>query len=280
MPRGQVQKNGPLRQRLVVAALLLLYFLLAVTSLWNKSVTVDEYAHLPAACAALQHGTLDLYGKNPPLVRYLLGVPALAAGAVVPVPRLPTLGAGWDPWRYGDTFVAANAGPMGLGRYLTLLRAARLAGVALGALLVLLVYHWGCRIHGPAGGLAAAFLLALSPTFLAHARLSTVDVGATLALTLEGDFSSLPGLAGAACRWPGAMEPCGRRGRRGHGGEVHRSVVASGVAGGGPLVSALEIPAARTVPRGAGRVVLGVPRRRVVGAAPGLPVPGPAGARG
>ena len=56
MPRGQVQKNGPLRQRLAVAALLLLYFLLAVTSLWNKSVTVDEYAHLAAACAVLQQG--------------------------------------------------------------------------------------------------------------------------------------------------------------------------------------------------------------------------------
>ncbi len=119
MARGQVQKNGPLRRQGGVAALLLLYLLLALTSLWNKSVTVDEYAHLPAACAVLQHGTLDLYGKNPPLVRYLLGAPAVAAGAVVPVPRLPTLGAGWDPWTYGDRFVAANAGPVGLGRYLT-----------------------------------------------------------------------------------------------------------------------------------------------------------------
>lgn len=201
MPRGQVQKNGPLRQRLAVAALLLLYFVLAVSSLWNKSVTVDEYAHLPAACAALQHGTLDLYGKNPPLVRYLLGVPALAAGAVVPVPRLPTLGAGWDPWTYGDTFVAANAGPMGLGRYLTLLRAARLAGVTLGALLLLLVYHWGCRLHGPAGGLAAATLLALSPTFLAHARLSTVDVGATLALTTALFLFWRALVAGGLARW-------------------------------------------------------------------------------
>jgi 4-amino-4-deoxy-L-arabinose transferase-like glycosyltransferase len=206
MARGQVQKNGPLRRQGGVAALLLLYLLLALTSLWNKSVTVDEYAHLPAACAVLQHGTLDLYGKNPPLVRYLLGAPAMAAGAVVPVPRLPTLGAGWDPWRYGDTFVAANAGPTGLGRYRTLLRAARVAGVVLGALLLLLVHGWGRRIHGPAGGLAAAFLLALSPAFLAHARLSTLDVGASLAITaalfliwraLLGGGLAAWGLAGA-----------------------------------------------------------------------------------
>lgn len=183
MPVGQVQKNRLLRQRLGVAALVSLYVLLAVTSLWNKSVTVDEYAHLPAACAAWQHGTLDLYGKNPPLVRYLLGASALAAGAVVPVPQLPTLGAGWDPWTYGDTFVEANAGPTGLGRYPALVRSARLAGVILGALLLLLLYGWGRRLYGHAGGLVVAFLLALSPTFLAHARLSTVDVGATLAMT-------------------------------------------------------------------------------------------------
>jgi len=201
MPRAQVQENGLIHQRLSVVALLLLYSLLAVTSLWNKSVTVDEYAHLPAACAVLQHGTLDLYGKNPPLVRYLLGAPALAAGAVVPPPRLPTLGAGWDPWTYGDAFVAANAGPTGLGRYPVVLRAARLAAVVLGALLLLLVYAWGRSIHGPAGGFAAAFLLALSPTFLAHARLSTVDVGATLAITAALFVVWQALLTGGLMRW-------------------------------------------------------------------------------
>jgi hypothetical protein len=172
-----------LPRRLTLAMLVALYLGLSIHSLLGKSVTVDEYAHLPAACAALRHGTLDLYGKNPPLVRYVLGTAALAAGAQVPVPQMPTLGAGWDPWVFGDAFVSANAGPAGLGRYPSVLQAARLSGVLLGALLILLVYHWGRRLHGTAGGLWAAFLLAVSPTFLAHARLATVDVGATLAIT-------------------------------------------------------------------------------------------------
>jgi hypothetical protein len=195
------------RSRLALLGLLVLYLVLAVSSLLGKSATVDEYAHLPAGCAALRHGTLDLYGKNPPLVRYLLAAPPLVLGARVPLPDLPTRGAGWDPWTYADVFVEANAGAGGLGRYADLLLAGRLAVVALGALLVWLVHAWGCRLHGPAGGAAAAFLLALSPTFLAHARLATVDVGATLAITvalyltwraLEAPGPARWGAAGAA----------------------------------------------------------------------------------
>jgi 4-amino-4-deoxy-L-arabinose transferase-like glycosyltransferase len=191
-------RHGP---RLALLLLLVLYLGLAVHSLWNKSVTVDEYAHLPAGCASLRHGTLDLYGKNPPLVRYLLAVPALTAGASVPPPALPTRGAGWDPWTYGDTFVEANAGSVGLGRYPDILRAARLAAVALGALLLVLVYSWGRRLHGETGALAAVFLLSFSPTFLAHARLSTVDVGATLAITGALYLSWRALVEGGALRW-------------------------------------------------------------------------------
>ena len=145
-------------------------------------MTVDEYAHLPAACAALRHGATDLYGKNPPLVRYLLAVPALLANAVVPVPALPTLGAGWDPWTYGDRFVAANAGPVGLGRYPAILRAARLAGVGLGVALLVVLYLWTRTLHGTAAASIALALAAFCPTLLAHAPLATVDVGAALFL--------------------------------------------------------------------------------------------------
>jgi 4-amino-4-deoxy-L-arabinose transferase-like glycosyltransferase len=171
---------SPRVERLAVALLLGGFVLLASGGLREQSVTVDEYAHLPAGCAALRDGTLELYGKNPPLVRYLLAAPALLRGARVPTPALPTRGAGWDPWRYGDAFVEANAGPRGLGSYPEILTAARLAGVVLGVLLLVLLYGLARRQHGPAGALVSLYLLALSPTLLAHAPLVTTDAGGAL----------------------------------------------------------------------------------------------------
>jgi len=168
--------------RILPIALILAFVVLAVLSQERESVTVDEYAHLPASCAVLRHGTTDLYGKNPPLVRYLLGVPALLAGAVVPEPALSTLGAGWDPWTYGDRFVAANAGPVGLGRYPAILRAARLAGVGLGVTLLVLLYLWARSLHGAAAASITLTLAAFCPTLLAHAPLVTVDAGGALFL--------------------------------------------------------------------------------------------------
>ena len=175
---------SPRVERALVALLVLLFALLAAAGGLRRSATIDEYAHLAAGCAALRLGTFDLYAKNPPLVRHALAAPALALGAEVPRPQMPTLGAGWDPWSYGDRFVEANAPAGGLGRYRRLLTAARLVGIGLGVGLLLLLHAWARRVHGPGGALLTLFLAALSPTLLAHTSLATVDVGSTLLLVL------------------------------------------------------------------------------------------------
>jgi len=188
-------------ERLALALILALSLTLAFLSQRGESVTVDEYAHLAAGCASLRHGELALYAKTPPLVRYFLAAPALLSGAVVPLPTLPTGGGGWDPWLYGDAFLRANAGPVGLGRYPVLLQAGRLAGIGLGFLLLVLLYGWSRRLHGPAGGLTSLFLLALSPTFLAHTKLATVDIGATLAIFLATWLAWRALVAPSTPRW-------------------------------------------------------------------------------
>jgi 4-amino-4-deoxy-L-arabinose transferase-like glycosyltransferase len=201
-------------RNLVPIALVLAFVLLAVLSQERESVTVDEYAHLPAACAALRLGTIDLYGKNPPLVRYLLAAPALLAGAVVPQPDLPTLGAGWDPWTYGDRFVGANAGPVGLGNYPAILRAARLAGVGLGVALLAVLYLWTRALFGAVAASIALVLAAFCPTLLAHAPLATVDAGGALFL-----------LAAVCACWHALRAPSLGRAALG-GGAVGLAVVA------------------------------------------------------
>jgi 4-amino-4-deoxy-L-arabinose transferase-like glycosyltransferase len=194
----------PPLERLAVVLLLALFVGLAATSVRGSSATADEYAHLPAGCAYLRHGSLDLYAKSPPLVRYALALPALARGAAVPPPQMPTAGAGWDPWRYGDAFLEANAGPRGLGRYPGLLGAARGTGLALGAALLLVIYLWSRRLHGPAGGLISLGLGALCPTLLAHAPLATVDVGGALFFVLAAWLCRRALLRPGAARWAAA----------------------------------------------------------------------------
>jgi len=43
------------------------------------------------------------------------------------------------------------------------------------------VFKWGRELYGNKAGLIALFLYSLSPTFIAHGRLVTTDVGAAAA---------------------------------------------------------------------------------------------------
>src|SRR5262245_24101512 len=78
----------------------LLFAVLAIHAAWVETPTVDEFAHLPAGCVYLKHGDLNLYHKNPPLMKYAMAIPAMVyPGVQVPEPRpAPT---GWAPWIYG-----------------------------------------------------------------------------------------------------------------------------------------------------------------------------------
>ncbi len=155
-----------------LACIIILHVLLAVTSLREKSVTIDEFAHLPAGLSYLETGDFRLYPHSPPLARMLAALPLIGSGAALP------LGRGWEEanhWREGYEFMYANA-----ARYQALFTRARLMMVGQGALLILLAWRWSRSLYGPHGGLAAAVLTAFSPNILAHDRLVTTDVGAAL----------------------------------------------------------------------------------------------------
>ena len=67
-----------------VVILLATHAVLAVHTLSVKTVTVDEVAHLPAGITYWQSGSFALYHQNPPLVKLLLALPALALRPSVP----------------------------------------------------------------------------------------------------------------------------------------------------------------------------------------------------
>ena len=159
--------------RFLTVALLLLFFGLALTSAIQKSPTMDEQNHIARGAAYLGTGDPRLSVEHPPLVNALSALPV----HLLLHPGLP-LDTMW--WEAGEWYNFAS-----LFLWETnpnaeqIVFLARLPVIGLGMMLVALVHRWATRRFGPWGGLLAAAFCALDPNVLAHARLSTTDVGGT-----------------------------------------------------------------------------------------------------
>jgi len=163
---------SPGREFLGLGLILMIFMVVSWESLKQKSVTIDEFAHLPAGLSYLRTGDFRLEPINSPLIRLLAALPL--AGSEVQLP----LQEGWktrDIWRMGREFMEANA-----ASYQEIYERARLVMVALGALLVVLIWGWARKLYGPASGLAAALLSAFDPNVMAHSQLVTGDLGGAL----------------------------------------------------------------------------------------------------
>ncbi len=163
-----------------IAGLLILMVILAWPGLVGNSVTIDEFAHVPAGYLALTDGALGIYPKTPPLIRALEAAPWLFLKPRLPEnvsaqidPRDP-----WHPWILGDGVMRLNARD-----YDRLFFFSRTVTLGLGLLGGLLAWVWSRRLFGPRGGLLSLALTAVSPTFLAHSTVSTVDIGTAVLFT-------------------------------------------------------------------------------------------------
>lgn len=156
-----------------IAAVIVLHLGLALSAARQESVTIDEFAHLPAGISYWRTGDFRLYSQSPPLWR-LWGALPLAWSVQLPH------SVGWktaNHWMVGRDFMYANAGD-----YQSLYDRARIFMSIAGPLIILLVWRWGRRLYGPRGGVAAAVLAGFCPNLLAHAPLVATDAGAALTM--------------------------------------------------------------------------------------------------
>lgn len=164
--------------RVAVALLLLIHAALAIDTLRQKSVTVDEVGHLPAGISYWQKGTFELYHHNPPLVKLLAALPALAAGPAVDYSKSwdvnLQLGMPLNQWAFGWEFMYANA-----ARFHDIYFWARLPVVGLSVLAGFVIFAWAKELFGPVAGLVALGLWTFCPNAIAHAGMVTTDMGAT-----------------------------------------------------------------------------------------------------
>lgn len=154
--------------------------LLALRTLPRDSVTIDEFGNLPLTIAYWSPGALHIDRGNPPLTRWIQGIPFLAHP-----PDLGTthedLAAIDTSWDLGYRFESAHATD-----YHALLVRARFASMAMLLAAVLGVYLWAQSLAGTRAALASAMLAAVCPNLLAHGRLVTPDIGLTALLIWAG----------------------------------------------------------------------------------------------
>lgn len=171
---GLEEPPPPLRRwRVLPAVAALLFSLLALNAARLETPTLDEFAHVAAGHALLEHGATLLYAKSPPLGRGLLALP----GRIALVPRVPPVREkpfGWGPWQYGHRFMKHNA-----DRYFAIFTASRAVVVVLALLTAWLVFWWTRELYGERAAALCTTLLLLSPTLLAHGHLATLDVAST-----------------------------------------------------------------------------------------------------
>ncbi len=163
----------PWVRRVIVGVLIGVMATLQITSMREEVQTVDEGVHLASGVSYWVTRDFRLNEEHPPLIKLLAAVPVLLARPTIPLDA-PSWQEG-NQWAFARDFLYHSGNNAD-----QLLFLGRLAMVALGAGLGLMLYLWGRKLAGDVGGLFTLGWYALDPNFLAHGRYITTDVGVTL----------------------------------------------------------------------------------------------------
>ena len=165
----------------LAVALLAFMFLLAVFSLKDDAVTYDEVAHLPAGYSYLTQKDMRMNPEHPPLIKDLSALPLLLIKDI----NVPTDIDAWQKeangqWVFGNHFLHQSNNPVD-----EMIFWGRIPIVLLLMLLGCYIFKWARELAGNKAGLLALFFFSFSPTFIAHGRLVTTDVGAAIAFFIS-----------------------------------------------------------------------------------------------
>ena len=158
---------------LIAVLLLLALFAQQALSVQQKSVTVDEPAHLTRGYVYLRLGDLRFRLGHPVGMNALSALPLLLLDDLT----LPTEHPSWAEakWSVFDDQFFWRSGN-NVEQMITL---GRLPTMFLALLVASVVYRWAADLFGPRAGLLALLLCVFSPNFVAHTRLVTTDLGQT-----------------------------------------------------------------------------------------------------
>lgn len=155
-------------------AILLVMFLLMVTSVRSESAIIDELAHIPAGFGYVLEKDFRLNPEHPPLLKTL----AAFSGWLFANPNFPTNTKAWSQdvngqWDQGAVFIYESGNDAD-----KLIFWSRFPLILLAVFFGWLLFSWTKKHFGLKSAFFALIFFAFSPTFLTHSRYVTTDLGA------------------------------------------------------------------------------------------------------
>ncbi len=188
-----VQPARLLVEALLLASLVALSLVAVVAHQRNDSPTSDEAIHLFSGSEALEDGSGWLNPEHPPLLKLVGALALRPLGLRTPCELTPCTSTpfnGYSKWLYGNRAPAHVIVAAGRRPFPWLL-----------AVLVVTMHLCVRSLAGPVAGFLAAGLVALDPTFVAHAAYVHTDVGASLAFLLVSALCVRAAFGTALVRW-------------------------------------------------------------------------------
>ena len=184
---------GLLLEALLLAGLVALSLAAVYAHQKDDSPTSDEPIHLFSGAEALEDGTGWLNPEHPPLLKLAGALALRPLGLRSPCGGTPCT---VSPFGAYPKWLYANAAPAHV-----LVAAGRRPFPWVLALLAIALHLAVRPLAGPAAGLLAAGLVALDPTFVAHAAYVHTDVGAALAFLAVVALAARAAFAATLGRW-------------------------------------------------------------------------------
>jgi len=146
----------------------------------TDSAITDERAHIPAGYGYVSQLDYRLNPEHPPIVKILAGAPLLFLDL-----NFPTDHAAWQrdvngQWTMGTAFLYESGNDAD-----QIIFWSRMGPILLTLLLIILTYLWAKELIGRWWALLPTFLVAFSPTVLAHGHYVTTDIGAALGIFIS-----------------------------------------------------------------------------------------------
>lgn len=158
-----------------------MFFLMFFSSL-NDSATFDEVAHIGAGYTYLTQKDSRLNPEHPPLIKDLSAIPLLLLKLNFSInqPFWNLTNVNDRQWLAGNSLLYESGNDAD-----KILLYSRLPTMLLAIIFGWILFWWTRKNYGAHPALLALLLFALSPTFLAHSRYVTTDLGAALAFFLS-----------------------------------------------------------------------------------------------
>lgn len=173
------------KNKLIVSAIISAAVILAITSVWNDSVIVDEVPHVGAGYSYLTKGDYRLNPEHPPLAKDLAAIPLLFLN----IDKNSLFGTQyWNKdingqWDFGRFLIfKASSDPQKTSRM------AKLPVLLFYILSAILIFKWIFKIYGRFPAYTALILFLFSPTIMAHARFVTTDLAALFGILFSTYF--------------------------------------------------------------------------------------------